>query len=205
MNKNKNLLWAGEETPNTQSPTKPNFIDTTTGEVNIFGVLDETVMTEVIPGLRMLATNCQYVCPERRAITININSRGGELSVLFSILSCLDEAKKYGAIITTNVLGDASSAASLLACCGTKGYRFVNPYGAHLVHHLRAANYVSTAGEIENNHKACKYYSDMMKKLYLDNTKISSKEYDKMTASDGYIVGAKEAIKLGMADKIIGA
>lgn len=183
---------------------KPNFVDTVNGEINIFGSFDNTIMTEIIPTFKSMIDALIMVAPEKRVITINLNSRGGEADIALSLVALMEEAKKKGIIVVTNVMCIAHSAASLVACCGSKGYRFMNTYGNMLVHHYQSGCFVSTDKEIDNNYKYMKRYGKTLQEIYCKNSKMSPKKYEEIVSADSYFLSANEAISLGMIDKVFG-
>ena len=181
-----------------QSQKSKNFV-TDDGNVYILGEFDSSISTEVIYAVMSLID--QIAAIKDPVLNIYINSYGGEASVLFSLLSMLDIAKKKGISIHTHVIGVAYSAGSILAAYGD--HRTMSKYSDHLLHLGCAGAEFSTfeqlKREAENN---VKHFNKILQ-IYLDHTKISQKRLIEMLKDDKQYLDAEQCLKYGICDEII--
>lgn len=135
---------------------------------------------------------------ERKPINIIIHSPGGSILAAYTLI---DKMKTSLTPINTIVIGEAASAACLIAISGTK--RFANKHGSFLIHQGQAS-ISNEAGKLVD---WLKYYDDtilkQMKEHILEDTKISKADYDNKVREDWYLT-ANEALKYGLIDEIIG-
>lgn len=136
-------------------------------------------------------------------IHLFINSRGGSLLDLFSII---DVMKAMQAPIHTYTLGMAASAGSLIAGCGTKGKRFISKNSEIMVHEAAITFYEFDT----RDDKATKALEDLQKRndkvnnIYAQVTGKSVEEIAKLLGSkDDIWMNAEESIKFGLADEIL--
>lgn len=73
---------------------------------------------------------------ENKAIVIEIDSYGGDVS---SVLSMIDTLKYFEGIICTHATGKAMSAAVFLLASGTKNYRFADKSTSFMLHEVSSA------------------------------------------------------------------
>lgn len=180
-----------------------NFVDPSTGAIYIGGVFDRTIITDVIPEIDKILAGSANLAPNLKRLTFNINSVGGEVPQLSALLTTIDFARQNGFQIATYVLGQACSCASMLAMYGDKGLRFIGRTSSHLVHHFSHGCVISTREEIERTYANHKGMDEIIKQLYLSNTKLSSKQYDEFVSCDWKTLYAKDCVKYGLADHII--
>ena len=113
----------------------------------------------------------------------------------------IDKMKTSLTPIDTITIGEAASAACLIAISGTK--RFANKHSSFLIHQGQAS-ISNEAGKLVD---WLKYYDDtilkQMKEHILEDTKISKVDYDNKVREDWYLT-ANEALKYGLIDEIIG-
>jgi ATP-dependent Clp protease protease subunit len=135
---------------------------------------------------------------ERKPINIIINSPGGDITAAYMLI---DKMKNSLTPVNTITIGEAESAACLIAISGTK--RFANKHSAFLIHQGQAS-INNEAGKVVD---WLKYYDSIilkqMKEHILEDTKISKTDYDNKVREDWYLT-ANEALKYGLIDEIIG-
>ena len=180
-----------------------NFVDPNTGIFYICDVMDRSIITNIIPKIDEAIINSRSMKDEAKSLIFMIDSVGGEVGKLLALLDTIDRARAQGFVISTHVMGCASSCASMLAIYGDKGQRTISKFGQHLVHHFNGAQFVATTEEIERVYKEHKRLDEVLKNLYVDNTKLSAKKYDEVVKCDHYYMDAQEVVKLGLADCII--
>ena len=113
----------------------------------------------------------------------------------------IDKMKNSLTPVNTITIGEADSAACLIAISGTK--RFANKHSSFLIHQGQAS-ISNEAGKVVD---WLNYYNNIilkqMKEHILEDTKISKVDYDNKVREDWYLT-ANEALKYGLIDEIIG-
>ena len=134
---------------------------------------------------------------ERKPITIMIDSPGGSVDVLLSVIKAIDLSKTP---VRTICYCNAYSAAADLLASGHKGFRYCMP-GTNVMMHSGSCSYQGTASQVD----AAKKFYDAMGKRVTDHvynrTNIDTKTQRKM--KDDYYMTDEDALKLGIIDKII--
>lgn len=133
---------------------------------------------------------------ERKPIKIFIDSPGGDVIFMHSIISMIELSKTP--VYTINYC-TAFSAASLILAAGHK--RYAMP-GSHVLVHNGYCNY---SGEVSQVESTKKYFDKLSKKIndwFLSKTKINPKSYKKKATSD-WFMDAEETLENGIVDEII--
>ena len=131
-------------------------------------------------------------------IKLYINSPGGVVS---SALAIYDTMQYVRADVQTICVGLAASAASLLLAAGKKGKRFVLPNAEVMIHQVMGGAQ-GQASDIDIHAKHIIKTKITLNQILAKHTgqKISKVEND--TDRD-YFMSAQEAVKYGIADKVI--
>lgn len=137
---------------------------------------------------------------ERKPITVFIDSPGGSVEVLYSIVKAMKLSKTI--IRTVNICTCFSAASEILAA-GTKGYRYCMP-GSVVMCHSGSMQLSGTSGNVDATKKWCDALCKRCTDIFLENTGIEPKFYKRKTGtnSDWYLF-EDEAVKYGIADKVI--
>ena len=133
---------------------------------------------------------------ERKPIKIFIDSPGGDVTFMWTIIKMMEMSKTP--VYTINYCTAYSAAAEILAS-GHK--RFAMP-GSHVMIHLGSCAYMGDAANVE----ATKKYFDALSKKTVEHllarTKIEPKMFKKKTTTDWFL-DEDDALKNGVVDKII--
>lgn len=133
---------------------------------------------------------------DRQPITLMINSCGGDVAVLHSLIKAIEISKTP---VRTVCYCNAFSAAADLLACGTTGYRICMP-GTNIMMHAGSTQLCGTVAQVD---AAKKYYDNMNKQVVqfvMSKTNIDSKTQRKMR--DDYYMTCEDALALGIVDKI---
>lgn len=133
----------------------------------------------------------------RKPITLMIDSPGGSVEVLYSIIKAIEISKTP---VRTICYCNAFSAAADLLACGTTGYRMCMP-GTNIMMHAGSTQLCGTVAQVD---AAKKYFDNMGKeinKLVMSKTNIDTKIQKKIR--DDYYMTCEDALNLGIIDKII--
>ena len=131
-----------------------------------------------------------------------INSPGGDVYVMMTIVGLMNIAKINNITINTFVMGIAASAASVIAVQGDN--RKITNVSRHFVHFGTMWNATERYSEIEKIYEQTKDYAERIDKLYLDACPKLSKEKLRALQLDerGYLT-AEQCVEYGLCDTVI--
>lgn len=146
----------------------------------------------------IIRRNLMEITPKQ--IKMIINSLGGSVTAAFALI---DTMKGSNIPIHTFGLGQIASCGLLTFIAGEKGKRFITPNTTILSHQYFGVS-VGKEHELMARVKDLNITSERILKHYNKCTGLSEKEIKKylLPAEDVYLT-AKEAVKLGIADKIV--
>jgi ATP-dependent Clp endopeptidase proteolytic subunit ClpP len=151
--------------------------------------------------LRRLDVEMQYLSMRLGCgvvpIHLHIHSPGGSL---FSGLSIVDTMLRCKTPIHTYVEGSAASAATFIACCGTKGHRHIGKHSFMLVHQPQ----IEWAGKLDEFRDEIKNQKELFEKIlqiYLDRTNFGREELEELLQHELWL-NADTCIEKGLADGI---
>lgn len=177
--------------------SKENFVKD--GKVYILGPFDRSISQNVIPGMAEIIGEING--HKDAALVIYINSFGGYLAELLSVLAMIELAKHLGITVVTHVLGAAFSCGSILAIHGD--HRLMYRHATHLMHLGQHGAGYETYEQLDRSTKHAKKMLDMIVKMYVDNTKMTEAQVKKIMEDDNCYLDAKECKKLGLCDEIL--
>lgn len=133
-------------------------------------------------------------------IVMYINSPGGSVVDMWSIIDTMNLVKNDVSTICT---GMAASAASLILANGTKGKRLILPHAEVMIHQpLGGAQ--GQASDIAIAAQRIVKTKDLLHKFMSEKTGQTMKKLEKDMDRD-YFLTAQEAVDYGIVDKIIGS
>ena len=133
---------------------------------------------------------------ERQPIRIYISTLGGAVDCGFSLIDAIKLSKTP--VYTINI-GDEYSMGFLIGLAGHKRYTLPN---ATFLLHDGSTEVVNSMSKVSDT---AKFYSEMeerIKKYVLENSKLTSKMYNKKYGNEWYMY-PEEAIKYGFVDEIV--
>jgi ATP-dependent Clp protease protease subunit len=131
-------------------------------------------------------------------INLYINSPGGESTALFAIYDTMQYVKPD---VSTIVMGQAASAAAVLALAGTKGKRYALPHSRVLLHQPYGGA-EGQAVDIELQAKEFTRNRRLLEKLIAEHTGQPLEKVSKDTDRD-FILTAEGAVEYGVVDEVI--
>jgi ATP-dependent Clp protease protease subunit len=131
-------------------------------------------------------------------VNLYINSPGGDLTTLFGIYDTMQYIKPD---VSTIVMGQAASAAAVLALAGAKGKRYALPYARILLHQPHGGA-EGQAVDIEIQAKEMLRSRELMNEIISEHTGQPLEKVSKDTDRD-FILTAKQARDYGAIDEII--
>lgn len=133
---------------------------------------------------------------ERKPIKIFIDSPGGDVTFMWSIIKMIEMSKTK--VITINYCTAYSAAAEILAA----GHERLAMPGSHVMIHLGSCQY---SGDVANVETTKKYFDNLSKKTVdylLEKTNIEPKMFKKKTLTD-WFMDENDALKNGVVDRIV--
>ena len=136
--------------------------------------------------------------PERD-IHLYINSPGGSIS---SGLAIYDTMQYIKPDVATYTVGQAASMAAVLMAAGTRGKRTLLPNSRVLIHQPWLSGLGGQQSDIEIHAKDMLMMRDRLDEILAFHTGRSKEEIHRDTERDR-ILGAKEAVEYGLADRLM--
>lgn len=179
-------------------------IDVTSAR-NFISVLYQTALTMVSDSLEN-----GYLLPP---IIVHINSYGGTVNDALAIVQAIEDVKNgtitsvnnipVPLIVGTQIEGEADSCASLIACCGTKGYRTISKDSLSLLHEVRQIS--PTGGKVEDiatMSTNLEMFQKIFKNIYMRNSSLTEEKFNEVISTEKYST-PEELLSYGLVDKII--
>lgn len=179
-------------------------IDVTSAR-NFISVLYQTALTMVGDSLEN-----GYLLPP---IIVHINSYGGTVNDALAIVQAIEDVKNgtitsvnnipVPLIVGTQIEGEADSCASLIACCGTKGYRTISKDSLSLLHEVRQIS--PTGGKVEDIATMSvnlEMFQKIFKNIYMRNSSLTEEKFNEIISTEKYST-PEELLSYGLVDKII--
>ena len=196
------LLTADVDDEDDSSSDKPKHVTTiNSNEIYFYNdvnnqscVLLNKALTDL--GKQLQIAKITFGLEETPHIKLYINSDGGEV---FGALSTVDRINKSDVPVYSYVEGMVASAATLISVSCHK--RYIRKNSLILIHQLRSW-FGGTHENFKDEAHNLDLLSNIIKQIYLKNTKFSEQELNKILKRDIYL-SAEDAVKYGLADKII--
>lgn len=193
------LAGVPESVANMQLPD-PDLRDYYRDETNRIFWIDSNVDDNTLDLVKMIV-RCNRedkgkATEDRTPIKVMINSGGGDVQVMLTIIKTMKISKTP---VYTICFSSAMSAAAEILAAGHKRYALP---GTCVMVHSGSCSYGGTMEQAES----CKKYVDVLTKRatdeFVSNTKIDAKTLKKKGASDWYFT-EEEALDKGIVDAII--
>ena len=141
-----------------------------------------------------------YLASEDSAkdITMYINSGGGSVTSMWSIIDTMNLIKPD---VSTICIGMAASAASLTLANGAKGKRYILPH-AEVMIHQPSGGASGMASDIEIKAKHIIRTKNLLHEFMSEKTGQTIKKLEKDMDRDTFL-SAQEAVDYGIVDKIV--
>ena len=164
--------------------------------VFLSGDVNEHSISSVIAQLIGLANQ------NKSPIHLIVSTYGGSVDEMFSLY---DTIKFLPCPVHTIALGKVMSAGVLLLSSGVKGKRLVGKNTRIMIHPISGGT-IGNIFETINSTEEMKRLQDRMVEALTEETSMSQQKIEEiMKKGHDFFIDAKEAVKLGMVDKIIGS
>ena len=178
--------------------------------VGLYGDVDEERIAEVISALLTLhhvgkpkiSEDGEVVFEEGKPIKLYISTYGGSADEMAALVDIMNVVKKDCPIETIGI-GKVMSAGVLILASGSKGERYIGKNCRVMIHSVIAGNHGSLHN-LENELTEIKKMQDIYLQSLADATNMTKKQLKSfMRRKQNVYLNAEEAIKLGIADKIL--
>ena len=159
----------------------------------VAGPVEDTVATLVVAQLLFLEAE-----NPKKEISMYINSPGG---VVTSGLSIYDTMQFIRPAVSTTVVGQAASMASLLLCAGEKGMRFALK-NARVMVHQPSGGFEGQASDIERHAREILELRARLNQIYVRHTGQSLDKIEQALERDMFLT-AEGARDFGLVDTVI--
>lgn len=136
-------------------------------------------------------------------IEILINSPGGSVLDCLGLINLIYSMKEEGYVIKTHIRGYAASCASVIAVCGSKGYRTMGRFSRHLVHQVSGG----VVGELQLMQNELEFTEELwkdLKKIYMENSNFKNEDLEEIKKYKLDLwLNSQKCLELGLADKIV--
>ena len=144
-------------------------------------------------------------------IHLHINSTGGLVSDALAIVQGIEDIQEgrihqVGGIpikipVYTYIEGEADSAASLIACVGTK--RFCSRHALSLIHDVRQiGGGIKKIDDIQTEAANLQMIKDKFYEIYMEHSKLTKEELQKICEKEDYST-PQQLMEFGLIDQII--
>lgn len=182
---------------------EPGFVESVDNKIYFYSDIETDKILILIKIIRdkeneMLVKQRTWELESPPAIHLHIQSNGGSV---YSGLAAFDVIKNVKVPLYTYVDGMAASAATLLSIAGDKRFIYKNSF--MMIHQITGyywgdMSYQESKDQIKN----LDMITNAVKKLYVENTKITNQQINKHLTNNIYFT-AKDALKYGMVDEIL--
>ena len=177
--------------------------------VGLYGDVDEERIAEVISALLTLqhVGKPKYddegeLTEEGKPIKLYVSTYGGSADEMAALVDIMNVVKKDCPIETIGI-GKVMSAGVLILASGSKGERYIGKNCRVMIHSVIAGNHGSLHN-LENELTEIKKMQDIYLQSLADATNMTKKQLKSfMRRKQNVYLNAEEAIKLGIADKIL--
>lgn len=183
--------------------------------ITLYGDVTEKICGDAVSALMYLNDTAKALVPVEgtdpenpefetvsRPVKMVISTLGGSAPDMFSVYDTIRMVKDTCDVETMGV-GKVMSAGVLLLAAGTKGKRSIGKNCRVMIHGVRGG-FGGSLNNMENEIQEIKWMQDTYVKCLAKETKMSVKQIRKLiTKQVDVYISAKEAVKLGIADKII--
>lgn len=133
---------------------------------------------------------------KRKPINVFINTPGGDLDAVFSIIGTIKVSKTP---VHTYTIGTGYSGGFFIGISGHKRYGF--PYSSYMFHEGSMAD----GGDAHKFLQRVEFYKAQLRRLkniVIDNTNITSDQYEEFKNND-WFMDPNDALKYGVIDEIV--
>jgi len=161
----------------------------------VTGPVDESMSSQICRNLFMLNAE-----DPTTPIAMYINTYGGSA---YDMMAIYDVMQFIKAPIYTVGFGKVMSAGSLILAAGKPGHRYCLPHTSLMIHRIKGGT-GGTTDDIDTSLEHIKELEKDMSRLLRKHSKITQKQIKEFLTGPDKFMKPKEALKLGIIDKVSG-
>lgn len=171
--------------------------------VYIFKDIEEETAEEFIKDMNDIMDVLEIENSIERDIFVHINTRGGDVSHMFSIIDYIEYAKSRGFIVHIIALGQIMSAGLCIMSSGSKGFRTIGQNTRFMFHQCRSHS-DGELSQMRNDLRETEYAQESYLNALIKYSNKDRKFYQNMLDKNvNHYFSADEAIEWGLGDSIL--
>jgi len=172
--------------------------------ISLYGKVDEEECSELIHALYAQKLICDKGIRKPKPVKLIVSTHGGDAVEMFALYDMLKNVQKTFPVHTIG-LGKVMSAGTLLLASGTKGKRRIGANCRVMLHNVKGMPPQPDCYEVlENEIREIEWFQDKYISAMVKETRLTEEELrDIIHSRQNIYLSAKEAIKCGLADKIV--
>tara|TARA_Y100000310_G_scaffold329837_1_gene400397 strand:- start:142 stop:771 length:630 start_codon:yes stop_codon:yes gene_type:complete len=172
--------------------------------LSLYGRVEEEDCAEVIHTLYAQKLACEKKLRKPKPVKLLISTHGGDAVEMFSLYDIIKHVQKIYPVHTIGT-GKIMSAGTLLLAAGTKGKRKIGANCRVMLHNVKGGPPLPECFDILSHEiKEIEWFQERYIKCLAKETHLSEDDLREVLESRKNVyVDAKEALKIGLADKII--
>lgn len=172
--------------------------------LSLYGRVEEEDCAEVVHALYAQRLACEKKLREPKPVKLLISTHGGDAVEMFSLYDMIKHVQKVYPVHTIGI-GKIMSAGTLLLAAGTKGKRKIGANCRVMIHNVKGGPPYSECYEILSHEiKEIEWFQERFIKGLAKETNLSEDDLrEVMDSRKNIYLDAEEAVKAGLADKII--
>ena len=172
--------------------------------LSLYGRVEEEDCAEVIHALYAQRLACEKKLRKPKPVKLIISTHGGDAVEMFSLYDIIKHVQKVYPVHTIGT-GKIMSAGTLLLAAGTKGKRKIGANCRIMIHNVKGgAPHPECYDILSHEIKEVEWFQERYIRGLVKETNLSEDDLrEVMESRKNIYLDAKEAVKVGLADKII--
>ena len=172
--------------------------------ISLYGRVEEEEIGEVVQALYAQKLACDKKLRIPKAVKLVVSTHGGDAMEMFSLYDMIKYVQKTYPVHTVG-MGKIMSAGTLLLASGTKGKRKIGANCRVMLHNVKGgAPHAACYDVLKHEIKEIEWFQERYISCLAKETFLSEADLeDIMNSRKNIYIDAEEAVKVGLADKII--
>ena len=172
--------------------------------ISLHGKVDEEECAELVHALYAQKLMCDKGIRRPKPVKFIVSTHGGDAVEMFALYDIIKNVQKTFPIHTIG-MGKVMSAGTLLLAAGTKGKRKIGANCRVMIHNVKGMPPYPDCHEVlENEIREIQWFQERYIEAMVKETRLTEDELrDIIHSRQNIYLSAEEAIKCGLADKIV--
>lgn len=167
--------------------------------IDFMNDFDDDTARDFITQVRAFSSEIAELNDENKDICVYINSRGG---IVTSLLSMIDAMNLVENDFSTICIGQCASCGAVFLSAGTKGKRYITENSRVLIHQVRGGMW-GTNSEIQADAKEMERMNKLLLTMLAENCGKTVEEIENLTLGGDLVLTAQEAVDFGIVDAVL--